>query len=235
MGSRGSWAHLWEQPVTEQEILLEQGRYGGPQFHGLINPVALVVDMTNDFGHPDGVYARHGAVCTAFPPAVTAARTVLEACARVSVPTITASQVIYANPEGRAVTGAGLVASRPWLLDEGLRPGSWGVQLVDELPRTDYFVEKPCASAFYATPLDVLLRGLDAKTVIVMGCYTNQCIDSTARDAWARDFDVVIVEDAVAAFDERLHRATLESLSPLATLLSSAALIEMLAARELKK
>jgi ureidoacrylate peracid hydrolase len=209
-------------------IVLESGRYGGPRFDGLANPAVLVVDMTNDFGHPDGVYARNGAICSAFGNAVVAAATVLDAARESGTPTIAASQVIFADQQGRAVTGGGLVEGRPWLEVDGLRPGTWGVQLVDELPKPDFFIEKPRASAFFATPLEVLLRGLRVETLIVTGCYTNQCIDSTVRDAWARDFHIVLVTDAVAAFDVRLHEATLESLKPLSTQLTSAEIIELL-------
>jgi ureidoacrylate peracid hydrolase len=214
--------------MDDARIVLESGRYGGPRFEGLVRPAVLVVDMTNDFGHPDGVYARNGAVCAAFGDAVAAAKSVLEAAKDARTPTIAASQVIFADQDGRAVTGGGLVEGRPWLELDGLRPGTWGVQLVDELPRTDFFIEKPRASAFFATPLEVLLRGLRVETLIVAGCYTNQCVDSTVRDAWARDFHIAVVTDAVAAFDVRLHDATLESLKPLSTQLTSVEIIELL-------
>jgi ureidoacrylate peracid hydrolase len=200
---------------------LEPGGYGSPRFDGLVKPALLVVDMTNDFAHPDGVYPRHGAVCQTFPATLDAARFVLEAAAATGVPTVAISQVIYRDPAGDAVTGGGLVESRPWLMSEGLSPGSWGVQLVDGLPRCDYFLEKPRASAFFATALEVLLRGIGAETLIVVGCYTNQCIESTVRDAWARDFHVVVVTDAVTAFDERLHKAALDSMKPLSTQVSA--------------
>jgi ureidoacrylate peracid hydrolase len=212
----------------DRPFVLERGRYGGPAFRGLDRAAVVVVDMSNDFGHPQGVYARHGVVCDSFPAAVAAVGGVLEAATNADVPTFFATQVVYAGPDGRAVAGGGLVEGRPWLRDEGLRPGSWGVQSVDELPRTDYVVEKPRASAFVATPLELLLRGLDIETLIVGGCYTNQCVESTVRDAWARDFRVVVISDGVAAFDPRLNDATLESLRPLTTQLSSAEIVALL-------
>jgi len=209
-------------------FVLERGRYGSPRFEGTVRPAVLVVDMANDFGHEDGVYPRNGARCDSFGDAVVAAAAVLAAAAAAGVPTIAASQVIFADRDGKAVTGGGLVEGRPWLEHEGLRPGSWGVQLVDELPRTDYFIEKPRASAFFATPLEVLLRGLGVETLVVVGCFTNQCVESTVRDAWARDFQIVIVTDAVAAFDDRLHQAALESMRPLATQLISSEVVNHL-------
>jgi nicotinamidase-related amidase len=211
-----------------EEFVLDVGRYGGPRAQDLVHPAVLVVDMTNDFAHPGGVYARNGVVCPMFDAIVPPTRAVLEAAAACGVPTILATQVIYADPSGRAVTGGGMVEARPWLAQDGLRPGTWGVQLVDDLPRTDYVVEKPRASAFYATPLEVLLRGLAVETVVVVGCYTNQCVEATVRDAWARDYRVVVVTDAVAAFDPGLHAAALDSLRPLALQLPAAAVVERL-------
>src|SRR5262245_9640515 len=128
--------------MSTEHIVLESGSYGGPRFEGLVRPAVLAVDMTNDFGHPDGVYARNGVTCAAFGDAVAAAAGVLDAAITAGVPTIVASQVIFADREGRAVTGGGLVEGRPWLEFDGLRPGTWGVQPVDELPRTDFFIEK---------------------------------------------------------------------------------------------
>lgn len=213
----------------DEGVVLAKGQYHGPAFTGLEAAAVIVVDMTNDFGHPDGVYPRHGASCETLRGLIEPVRRILDAAHAAGVPTIAVNQVIYADRAGRHVTGGGMVEARPWLADEGLRPGTWGTQLVDDLPRTDFALDKPRASGFYATALDVLLRGLGTKTVIIVGAYTNQCVVSTARDAWARDFRVVVVSDGVTAFDEALHRATLESLKPLTTQLTSRQVVEMLA------
>lgn len=211
-----------------QGYVLEKGKYFGPTFEGLGRPAVIVVDMTNDFGHPDGVYPRHGAACDTLRTLIGPVARLLEAAQASGVPTISVNQVIYADRSGKAVTGAGLVAARPWLADEGLRPGTWGTQLVEGLPPTDFALDKPRASGFYATALDVLLKGLHVDTVIIVGAYTNQCVVTTARDAWARDFQVIVVTDGVTAFDQRLHEATLESLRPLTTQLTSDELVARL-------
>ena len=215
------------------EIVLERGKYGGPRFEGLTGAAILVVDMINDFGDPNGVYGRNGVHCESFPAAAKAAGAVVRAALASGIPTVAANQVIFADGAGRAVAGGGLVEGRPWLESEGLRTGTWGVELVPDIPRTDYVVEKPRASAFFGTPLEVLLRGLGVATLVVVGCYTNQCVDSTVRDTWARDFRVVIVTDAVAAFDPVLHDAALESLRPLATEIGSNDVIALLAPLDL--
>jgi nicotinamidase-related amidase len=72
-------------------------------------------------------------------------------------------------------------------------------------------IEKPRQSAFYRTSLgdDLVARGIDA--VAIAGVTTNCCVDTTARDAYMRDLDVVVLSDGVAAFgrERHLHDATL--------------------------
>jgi ureidoacrylate peracid hydrolase len=216
--------------TLDEGFVLEKGKYLGPRLSRLGSAAVIVVDMTNDFGHPDGVYPRNGAACDTLRTLIEPVKRILDTAHETGVPTIAVNQVIYADRGGTAVTGAGLVAARPWLADDGLRPGTWGTQLVDDLPRTDFALDKPRASGFYATALDVLLKGLGTETVIIVGAYTNQCVVTTARDAWARDFNVVVVTDGVTAFDERLHEATLESLRPLTTQLTADQVVAQLRA-----
>jgi nicotinamidase-related amidase len=66
----------------------------------------------------------------------------------------------------------------------------------------DYFVLKPKHSGFYSTTLDVLLRYLGARTLILTGVASNICVLFTANDAYMRDFYVVVPSDCVAANEE---------------------------------
>ena len=60
-----------------------------------------------------------------------------------------------------------------------------------------------------ATNLDMLLRSNGIKTVVVGGCTTEGCVESTARDAMFNDFYVVIAEDCVASDDRAQHEASM--------------------------
>lgn len=59
----------------------------------------------------------------------------------------------------------------------------------------DYFVLKPKHSAFYASPLDVLLEYLGTKKLILTGIAGNICVLFTASDAYIRDFEVYVPAD----------------------------------------
>jgi len=67
----------------------------------------------------------------------------------------------------------------------------------------DYFVLKPKHSGFRATPLDLLLRHLGARTLILTGVSSDQCMLYTAADARMRDYRVIVPRDAVATQSAR--------------------------------
>jgi nicotinamidase-related amidase len=76
----------------------------------------------------------------------------------------------------------------------------------------DYSVLKPKHSAFFATPLDLLLRHLRVKSLILTGVATDQCVVMSATDARMRDYDVLVPEDCVAAQNEERNRRGLDYL-----------------------
>jgi nicotinamidase-related amidase len=65
--------------------------------------------------------------------------------------------------------------------------------------RRDLTVLKPRHSAFYATPLDLLLRQLKCKRLVITGLATDNCVLFTAMDAYLRGYALWIPEDCVAA------------------------------------
>jgi nicotinamidase-related amidase len=65
----------------------------------------------------------------------------------------------------------------------------------------DYFVLKPKHSGFFSTTLDILLRYLEARTLIITGIATDNCVLFTANDAYMRDFNLIVPADCVAAED----------------------------------
>ena len=76
----------------------------------------------------------------------------------------------------------------------------------------DYSVLKPKQSVFYATPLDLLLRHLRVRRLIVTGVASDQCIAMSAAEARMRDYDVVVPRDAVAAQTAGRNDAALRQL-----------------------
>lgn len=67
-------------------------------------------------------------------------------------------------------------------------------------------------SAFHGTGLEESLRELGVERVVVSGVMTHLCVESTAREAFIRDFEVVLVTDATASASEALHLGSLRAL-----------------------
>lgn len=63
----------------------------------------------------------------------------------------------------------------------------------------DYFVLKPRHSAFYATPLELVLRHLQVDSLILAGFATDICVLFTAHDAHMRGFNLFVPEDCTAS------------------------------------
>ena len=74
-------------------------------------------------------------------------------------------------------------------------------------------IRKHRYSAFYNTDLEIVLRCLGIRDLVVTGVMTNLCCESTARDAYFRDYRVFFPMDANGTVDEELHLATLKNLA----------------------
>lgn len=89
--------------------------------------------------------------------------------------------------------------------------GSWDSEIVADIAPhpDDIVVIKHRSSAFVGTSLDLILRSNGIKSVVVIGDVTQGCVESTARDALFFDYYPVVVSDAVASLDAKLHEASL--------------------------
>jgi nicotinamidase-related amidase len=167
------------------------------------SPVALLlVDVVNHFEFPDG----EAILKNALQIAPRLAR--LKKRARDSnIP------VVYVNDNfGQWRSDAGK------LLAHCLRTDCAGKPFVEAIQpdEQDYCVLKPMHSAFFQTPLDLLLRHLGASSIILAGITTNSCILCTAHDANMREFKVTVVSDCCAARSAREHNEAIENIREMA-------------------
>lgn len=68
-------------------------------------------------------------------------------------------------------------------------------------------------SAFYNTDLETVLRCQQIEDLVICGVMTNMCCESTARDAYFRDFRVFFPADASGSINEEMHLASLLNLA----------------------
>jgi nicotinamidase-related amidase len=161
--------------------------------------VALVlIDVINDLEFPEGDQLLEFAL----PMAEKIAKLKAEA-RRLRIP------VIYANDNfGRWQSN--FSAQLEHCLHDQVR----GQPIAKLLSPTeeDYFVLKPKHSAFFSTPLDILIKYLGVRTLIVTGIAGNICVLFTANDAYQRDLRLVIPADCVASNTEADNRVALEQM-----------------------
>ena len=69
----------------------------------------------------------------------------------------------------------------------------------------DFVLDKTTASPFWSTAIERLLAQLGVENLLVTGVVTSGCVESTVRDACDLDYRVVLVEDACADRQQRLH------------------------------
>jgi nicotinamidase-related amidase len=111
--------------------------------------------------------------------------------------------------------------------------GTHGAQLVDELQPTaqDYVLVKKRRGAFHASELDFHLRSLGITTIVIGGVATDLGVENTVREAWDRDYNLVVVEDLCTAVPLAAHDYAIQSVFPrMARVMRTAEVIEALRA-----
>jgi nicotinamidase-related amidase len=170
-------------------------------------PVALVVvDVQNDFCHPDGHFARHGKDLASAAIAVPRLVRFVQAAQARGVPCAFIHQ--RSEPDGRSDSPSWLrLKTRDGKSPDYALPGTWGWRLVDGLaPRAhDIVIEKYRPDAFLGTPLEALLRARGLDSLVFVGTTTEGCLESSVRSASYRDFYVTVAEDLVFSPNAALH------------------------------
>lgn len=174
----------------------------------------LLVDLQNDFVHPDGAYARGGAGVAEIAALPARLAPLAQAVRRAGGWIVATQFTLVPGKGGAPIVSPHLQALRPFLRQGDFLPGAWGHQLVDALQPADLAVEKVAYSAFYMTRLEWALRKSGITRLVVGGIVTNGGVASTVREAHVRDIDVTVLEDGCAAFTPAIHRTAIEALRP---------------------
>lgn len=175
----------------------------------------LVVDMQNGFVHPDSAMGRSRAGTKAQRKIVPAIAALVAHCRERDVPVIWSKQEHFPDDKTRARKKI-----RPHSTRQGFLPclrGTWETEfyssILPAIAPEDHLVAKHRASVFYNTNLETKLRMLGTRCLAIAGCNTEFCVESTVRDAYARDFELVILSDCVAGIDPRFHQNSLRIFS----------------------
>lgn len=173
--------------------------------------IALVlVDLQNDFCHPDGVFAASGRRVEKLGELIEATNRLVREARKAG------HLIVWIKMVWDGEDDLGLISSRsPFLAETGLRRGTWGAELLDGLDVApgDTVVEKKRFSGFFKTDLESTLRAAGIGKLTVGGVRTDFCVESTVRDGYFRDFDITVVADACAGYSADMHEASLRVLN----------------------
>ncbi len=168
----------------------------------------VIIDMQNAFVSSDGSCAKRGRNVERNQGTVEPIRQLAEAFRRVRAPVVFTK--MWFRPD---YADAGLMAElSPTAKAFGFCvAGSWDAEIIAELApaECDYIVTKNRFSAFYNTDLETLLRGLKVEALVVTGVATNICVESTIRDAFFRDYHVLLPRETTSSFTEEMESASL--------------------------
>jgi nicotinamidase-related amidase len=168
----------------------------------------LVVDMQNAFVDPRGSLAKMGVPVERNTAPVPHIQRLLGAARTAGV------RVVHLKFQLRADLGnLGALGRRfPPLRDlKHCAEGSWDADFYPGLePKAgEYVVEKSRFSGFFGTALDSTLRCLGIDTLVVTGVATNVCVESTVRDAFIRDYRVVVPRETTSSYTPEMEAASL--------------------------
>ncbi|WP_432974653.1 cysteine hydrolase family protein [Dactylosporangium sp. CA-233914] len=173
----------------------------------------LVVDMQNGFCAEGGSLAGDRALCARYQALATPIR---QLCASARTAGRRVIYTCHGYRTGYPEAGRELSTLHPEVIRaNGMLWDSWDTQIIPGLApeATDVVVKKSRFDAFLGTDLDLLLRAGDIRRLIIAGISTNVCVESTARSAAQRGYEVAVAADATAATTDTLHHAALANIA----------------------
>jgi nicotinamidase-related amidase len=185
-----------------------------------VKKALVIVDMQNDFLHPDGFVPRYskeiGVPKSAFEllrkpiPNIKKLAEFFQARGKDVVYVYTAWNTDHSD------VAIPLRKMKAKAREAGaLVEGSWGAEIIPELTpgKGSHRVMKKAYGGFFRTSLDRTLGSLGIKTLFLSGVATNFCVETTAREAVGYGYDIVMVSDATASYDPEGHQASLKVLA----------------------
>jgi ureidoacrylate peracid hydrolase len=160
----------------------------------------LVIDMQNAFCHPKGTLGVSGVDVEPAQAIIKPVRRLIERADAAGVPVLWTVQEHFEHDESRAKKRLASHTSKRARVSA--LAGTWDAEIVDELKdlATDpsVMITKHRFGAFHQTRLEMVLRMLGADALLVVGATTNACVETSIREAYLRDYDVIAVTDCIS-------------------------------------
>lgn len=173
-------------------------------------PVLIVVDIQG--GEPEGDEPSALPFMDGYQTAMDRAPALIQSARDAEIPVVFFQEAHRRNlvDFGRELDGAE---------DIHLLEGDPGTEVSDAVGMgpDDYFIRKRRYSCFFGTELEILLKGLKADTLILIGGHTDVCVHYTFVDAHQHDYFCRVVTDIVAGSSQDAHDASLRAMEYLQT------------------
>jgi len=176
----------------------------------------VIIDMQRDFVMPGGFGELLGNDVSRVRPAIEPTRRVLEAWRAKRLLVLHTREGHRPDlsdcPPSKKARGklkVGIGDRGP--MGRVLVRGEHGHDIIDELKPLpgEPIIDKPGKGAFFATDLDLILRNLGVRSLIVTGVTTEVCVQTTAREANDRGYECLVLEDCVASYFPEFQRVAL--------------------------
>src|SRR6195256_3779225 len=172
----------------------------------------IVVDMQNDFGAKGGAVDLAGIDISGIRKAIAPIAKVLTSARHAGIKIIYLKMAFHPDlSDFGAPDSPNRLKHLPFNVGKSIHApdgresrilirDTWNTDIVDELkPQADdSVIDKHRYSGFYQTDLDATLRKLGIQYLVIVGCTTSVCVESTVRDAMFRDYSCVLLEDCMS-------------------------------------
>lgn len=181
----------------------------------VLNFGLIVIDMQNGFVSKGGSYDKLGMNIENYRKIIPKVQELINFCRNEDIP-------IFYTQAVREPSGIDLLLNvhrvMPKTREERLEKipicvrGTWDAKIIDEIKpeARDHIILKRRDSAFQDTELRVWLRSVGINTLIFCGVDTSICVETSLRDAFNQEYDIILVSDATASGIKKHYDTTLE-------------------------
>ncbi|KIU31694.1 cysteine hydrolase family protein [Atlantibacter hermannii] len=176
----------------------------------------VMIDMQRDFVEPHGFGEALGNDVSLLRRAIEPCTRLLEAARQAGLLIVHTREGHRADlsncPAAKLTRGGKTFIGQQGSMGRILIQGEPGHDIIPELYPLlgEPIIDKPGKGAFYATDLHLILQARGIKSLIICGVTTEVCVQTTAREANDRGYEVLIPEDCCASYFPEFHRAALE-------------------------
>ena len=181
----------------------------------------VIIDIQEDFVSPTGAAGQWGVDLSILDKPLDNVDAIIAAARAKGVTLAYVRVVTRPETDSDALKALHARKGQPPQAIDICRAGTPGIDYYRVKPEPgDIEIQKLLYSTFAGTDFDAQLKARGIENLVIVGFTTDCCVDCTARDAFHHNYDVFVVTDATAAYEEALHYGALNGLAKNCALLT---------------